>query len=238
MKTVLSYFAKFAGLRSVTIRRHFAVVAGCLAGAACRAADAQRTVTAPPDEFGIGAFAHENWKVLFVLAGALGILGLLGFFYLKRWLPKPGLRKRHSDLSSQTIVALGLTDATRKPWIYSETTAPPANGQWLKSPSVKERAGTLLVQGNTEVDELYVDGRFVGMAPARLRLKEGHYAVEIRRAGFKSYRRQISVIVDTEVTLRAVFEKESASIPKPWEVGAGPRPHEPSVQSPTQFEAR
>ncbi len=236
MKTVLSHFAKCAELRSVKIRRDFAVVAACLQAVASRAADAQRSVAAPADEFGIGAFANENWKVLLALAGALGILAFLGYFYLKKWLPKSGLRKRRPDPSRQTIVALGLTDATRKPWIYSETAAPPANGQWLKSPSARENSGTLLVQGNTEVDELYVDGRFVGMAPARLRLKEGHYSVEVRRAGFKSYRRQISVIVGAEVTLRAVFEREPSTEPKPWNAAVCQHLDEASLQSPTQSE--
>ncbi len=232
MKIDLSHFVKFAELRSVRFLKNFAVLSACLQAGVSFAADSQRSVATLQDELGIGAFAHENWKALFALAGALGILGLLGYAYLRKsWRVKRDLRRQRQLSPGQTIVALGLTDGTRKPWIYSETAAPPANGHWLKSPAARETCGTLLVEGNTEVDELYVDERLVGMAPAKLRLRQGRYSVEVRRAGFRSYRRQISVIAGAEVTLRAVFEKEPSSEPTPWNTD------EASLRSRTQSKA-
>jgi len=197
--------------------RNLALAVVWLPAAASWAADSQQAVPPLADNFGIGAFVHENWKVLLALASALGILVLLGYLYLRGLRLNRGLRKQHRANAGQSIVALGLTDGTRKPWIYSETSAPPGNGHWFKSPSARKNSGLLVVQGDTEIDELYVDGRFVGMAPAKLRLKEGRYSVEVKRAGFKSYRRQISVMVGAEVTLRAVFEREPSLPPSPQE---------------------
>ena len=52
-----------------------------------------------------------------------------------------------------------------------------------------------------------MDGAFVGNSPAKLKLSEGKHVVEVRKPGFKVYRRELQVSAGSELSLRAALDK-------------------------------
>ena len=56
--------------------------------------------------------------------------------------------------------------------------------------------------------EIFVDGRFVGNTPAKVKLAEGTHVVEVKKPGFKDYRKQINITEGSELSLSAVLEKQ------------------------------
>jgi TPR repeat protein len=70
------------------------------------------------------------------------------------------------------------------------------------------RTGSVNVKADDDTQEIFVDGAFVGNTPAKLKLAEGPHLVEVRKAGFKEYRKQIQVGEGSELTLRVVLEKQ------------------------------
>ena len=77
-------------------------------------------------------------------------------------------------------------------------------------PATPAASGTGFVNVNAADDscEIYVDGAFVGNAPARVKLAPGAHVVEVKKAGHKDYRRQIQITEGSELTLRAVLDKQ------------------------------
>jgi TPR repeat protein len=70
------------------------------------------------------------------------------------------------------------------------------------------KTGLVIVKANDEDCEVLVDGTFVGNSPAKLKLGEGSHVFEIKKAGFKSYWRELKVTAGSELSLRVVLEKE------------------------------
>ena len=68
--------------------------------------------------------------------------------------------------------------------------------------------GMVMVTSTPENTEIYVDGAFVGNAPANLKLSEGIHIIEVKKAGFKPYRRELRVIGTSELSLRVTLNKE------------------------------
>jgi TPR repeat protein len=67
--------------------------------------------------------------------------------------------------------------------------------------------GFVNVKAEDDSCEIFVDGAFVGNAPAKVKLAEGSHVVEVKKAGLKDYRREIKISAGSELTLRAVLEK-------------------------------
>lgn len=70
------------------------------------------------------------------------------------------------------------------------------------------RTGQLLVKADDDMHEIFVDGAFVGNTPARLKLAEGPHVIEVKKPGFKDYRKQVQVAEGSELTLSAILEKQ------------------------------
>jgi TPR repeat protein len=68
--------------------------------------------------------------------------------------------------------------------------------------------GFVNVNASDDSCEIYVDGGFVGNAPARVKLTAGTHVVQVKKPGYKDYRRQIQITEGSELTLRAVLEKQ------------------------------
>jgi hypothetical protein len=81
----------------------------------------------------------------------------------------------------------------------SVTASPPA-----KAP----KTGIVTVLAPDESYEIFVDGAFVGNTPARVKLTEGAHVVEVKKPGFKDYQKQIKITEGSELTMRAVLEKQ------------------------------
>ena len=76
------------------------------------------------------------------------------------------------------------------------------------APAETSKRGIVNVKADDDAYEIYVDGAFVGNTPAKVKLVEGEHLVEVKRAGFKDYRKQIRISDGSELTLRAVLEKQ------------------------------
>ena len=53
-----------------------------------------------------------------------------------------------------------------------------------------------------------MDGAFIGNTPAKLKLAEGPHVIEVKKAGFKDYSKQVMVGEGAELTLHVGLEKE------------------------------
>ena len=67
--------------------------------------------------------------------------------------------------------------------------------------------GFVMVHANDETCEIYLDGSFVGNAPARLKLTAGPHVLEVKKEGYTDSRKEIMVSAGSELTLRAKLEK-------------------------------
>jgi hypothetical protein len=77
-----------------------------------------------------------------------------------------------------------------------------------KPTSNSGKQGTLTVANDASDCEVLVDGAFMGNTPAKLRLTEGAHCVEVKKAGCKTYKKDVTVSEGSELTLRPVLEKE------------------------------
>jgi hypothetical protein len=75
------------------------------------------------------------------------------------------------------------------------------------SPAVGSKTGMVNVTANDDSCEIFVDGEFVGNAPAKVKLTEGAHVIEVKKSGFTDYRKQIKITEGSELSLRAVMEK-------------------------------
>jgi TPR repeat protein len=70
------------------------------------------------------------------------------------------------------------------------------------------KTGMVNVTSEDEHCDVFVDGAFVGNSPAKLKLVDGSHVVEVRKPGFKTYRRELQVGAGSELSVRAALEKE------------------------------
>ena len=85
--------------------------------------------------------------------------------------------------------------------------AGPTGSVWGASAKVL-KTGLVSVKAEDDSYEIFVDGAFVGNTPANVKLMEGEHVVEVKKPGFKDYRKQIKISDGAELTLRAVLEKQ------------------------------
>jgi TPR repeat protein len=76
------------------------------------------------------------------------------------------------------------------------------------SAAKSSRMGVVNVIAEEATQEILIDGSFVGNSPAKVKLSEGLHVVDVRKAGYKDYRKVIKVAEDSELTLRVVLEKQ------------------------------
>jgi TPR repeat protein len=78
------------------------------------------------------------------------------------------------------------------------------------APATTASVSTGLVAVKTDDDrsEVFVDGAFVGNSPATLKLAAGPHVVEVKRTGFKPYRRELQVSAGADLNLKVELEKE------------------------------
>ncbi|HTL54851.1 MAG TPA: PEGA domain-containing protein [Candidatus Limnocylindrales bacterium] len=70
------------------------------------------------------------------------------------------------------------------------------------------KTGFVTVKADDADSEVFVDGSFVGNSPAKVRLPEGPHVFEIKKTGFKDYRRELNVTIGSDLNLHAVLEKQ------------------------------
>jgi hypothetical protein len=67
--------------------------------------------------------------------------------------------------------------------------------------------GTVAITSDPEDAEIYVDEKFVGNAPAKLKLAAGSHNMVIKAAGFAEWRRTVEILKDSQVTLKPVLDR-------------------------------
>jgi len=70
------------------------------------------------------------------------------------------------------------------------------------------KQGTLTVDSVVTDCEVFVDGAFMGNTPAKLRLSEGAHSIEVKKDGYKSYKKDVTISEGSELTLRPSLQKE------------------------------
>jgi TPR repeat protein len=78
----------------------------------------------------------------------------------------------------------------------------------VSAPAGTSRTGLVQVTAADDSYEIFLDGAFVGNTPAKVKLTEGAHVIEVKKAGFKDYRKEINISEGSELTLRAVLEKQ------------------------------
>jgi hypothetical protein len=97
----------------------------------------------------------------------------------------------------------GLPSATAPP--PTSTSSEPAGAS---SPSALVPAiGTIDVRSTPDGAEVYVDGAFIGNAPATLKLVPGQHTIRVAQSGFKEWSREIAVQAGSEAHLSASLDK-------------------------------
>lgn len=74
--------------------------------------------------------------------------------------------------------------------------------------SATSARGMVMVSSTPENAEIYADGAFVGNGPANLKLSEGIHIIEVKKAGFTTYRKELRVIGSSQLNLRVTLEKK------------------------------
>jgi class 3 adenylate cyclase len=74
----------------------------------------------------------------------------------------------------------------------------------------EDRQGSGFVSVKSEVPgcDVYVDGKFAGNAPARLKLPEGNHLIQVKHAGYKEFSREIMVMDGGDISLQAELDAE------------------------------
>jgi PEGA domain len=67
--------------------------------------------------------------------------------------------------------------------------------------------GTIEVRSTPDGAEVYVDGAFIGNAPATLKLAPGQHTIRVTQSGFKEWSREIAVQAGSEAHLSASLDK-------------------------------
>ena len=91
---------------------------------------------------------------------------------------------------------------------FAVPTTPASAGGRLPVSANQAGTGLVNVMADDNTSDIFVDGAFVGNAPAKLKLAEGPHLIEMKEAGFKDYRKQIQVGAGSELTLHVALEKQ------------------------------
>jgi hypothetical protein len=67
--------------------------------------------------------------------------------------------------------------------------------------------GKITVNSLPDGADVYVDGSFVGNAPATLQLSAGKHTVKVSQDGYKAWSKELSVLAGSEVSLKASLAK-------------------------------
>lgn len=70
-----------------------------------------------------------------------------------------------------------------------------------------EQYSDVTVVSDPEYGEIYIDGQFAGNCPANLHLKAGRHSVVVKKDGYKDYHREMTLVEDSKLTVRATLSK-------------------------------
>lgn len=68
--------------------------------------------------------------------------------------------------------------------------------------------GFVTVTADQEGSEVFVNNAFMGTPPAKVSLTAGTHVIEVRKLGYRSFRKSITLLAGSELSLRASLQKE------------------------------
>lgn len=71
-----------------------------------------------------------------------------------------------------------------------------------------KETGTVSVLSDPDGAEIFVDGKFVGNAPATLKLSPGAHKIIVKAVGRSDWARELEVLKDSQVNLKAVLSAQ------------------------------
>ena len=74
------------------------------------------------------------------------------------------------------------------------------------SPAVPERVGTVTITSDPDDAEIFVDDKFLGNAPATLKLPAGSHVVLLKFPGHADWKRTLEVLKSSKTTLKATLQ--------------------------------
>ena len=99
-------------------------------------------------------------------------------------------------------IAQGILDAGAN--LNSPDPSPPAK----TAPPEGKETGLLTIESDPDTAEIYLDSHLVATTPAkRLRLSVGNHQLTLKKAGFADWVRELTVLEDSDLTLKATLEK-------------------------------
>jgi hypothetical protein len=104
--------------------------------------------------------------------------------------------------------------ASEKAIAVPDPKAVPAEPSMTAGPSIvpvsavsSSGKGSVTVNSAPDGADVYVDGNFVGNAPAVLKLSPGKHTVKVSQDGYKAWTKDISIFADSELNLKAALSK-------------------------------
>ncbi len=89
---------------------------------------------------------------------------------------------------------------------YPNTSTQSAPPKPIAQASVEAKeAGTVSISSDPDGAEIFVDGKFVGNAPATLKLSPGAHKITVKATGRSDWARELEVLKDSQVNLKAVL---------------------------------
>jgi hypothetical protein len=76
-------------------------------------------------------------------------------------------------------------------------------------PITPDGVGTVSISSDTDGAEIFVDDKFLGNAPASLKLPAGSHAILLKFPGHAEWRRTLEVLKSSKTSLRAILEPVS-----------------------------
>lgn len=67
---------------------------------------------------------------------------------------------------------------------------------------------TVSLQSSPDPADIYLEGKFIGSTPMAVALEPGTHRIEIKRPGFKSWQRELTVMPESPARLTAILERE------------------------------
>jgi len=80
--------------------------------------------------------------------------------------------------------------------------------QMMVIPDSKVPKGSVNITSTPSNAEVYIDGVFVGNSPCSLSITEGIHIIEVIQSGYISYKKELRVISESDVTIRANLNKK------------------------------
>ncbi|HEY0703211.1 MAG TPA: PEGA domain-containing protein [Candidatus Acidoferrales bacterium] len=132
-----------------------------------------------------------------ITEGPFDWIGLTGKHHGKYFI----LRADHFALNLEPVVVAREPDAERVGPIHAR-----AEAGYLDSSGVGGGTGLVAIGSEPVGAEIYVDGKFVGQTPSTMPLMAGAHHVEVKAAGRMHWERDLTVVKDGSVSLKAVLE--------------------------------